>query len=369
MTTPLTQDEEFNARRRHAQQSADLINALKQRVSQLVERYYQHTAASSDNSVLLLDILLQEVQELAEKTVASVQQDLTERGQSLLPALRNDPCQLLLTAIEELSTADLEDYVLDHFPDDRYASIRQVYKLIRRAIKNLSVQARLTPDEVVQRFNALKEQYTLDHKQQLLYYREECHVHHDGQCDNQHNDRQCLNDRYRDNDAVQIWLRCDMDICRTIDEMTRLGYEENALSDLLAYIVRAEILHAIASEASQLVTGQTSQVPSDETIKIALLKIMPLLNSSRQWYCIYKPLVQVGKILKGDFKGFEMLVTRLLGKRPYDINIRDLCSKMDVGSFNTCEISKWNEDDAPVTGRNFTNYQTIATTFLELLTK
>lgn len=369
MTKPLTQDEEFNARRRHAQQSADLINALKERVGQLVERYYQHTSASSDNSILLLDMLLKEVQELAEKTVVSVQQDLTERGQSLLPALRNDPYQLLLAAIEELSTADLEDYVLDNFSPEQYTSIREVYKAIRRAIKNLSVQARLTPDEVVERFNALKEQYALDHEQQLLYYREECDSQHDNRYDNQHNDRQCLNDRYHDNNAVQIWLRCDMDICRTIDEMTRLGYEEKALSDLLAYIVRAEILHEIANETHQLVTGQTLQVPSDQKIKDALLQIMPLFNSSRQWYCIYKPLVQVGKIVKGDFKGFEMLITRLLGNYTYNINTRDLCSKMDVGSFNTCEVKEWKEDDAPVTGRNFTNYQSIALTFLELLTE
>ncbi len=369
MSNTPSQESEFEARRRHAQQSADLINALKERVSQLVERYYQHTSASSKNSVKLLDMLLQEVQELAKMAVASVQQDLTERGQSLLPALRNDPYQLLLSAIEELSTADLEDYVHDHFSAEQYETIHEVYKVIRRAIKNLCEQARLSADEVVHRFNALKEQYTLDHEQQLLYYREECDSHHDNQRDNQHNDRQCLNDRYHDNKAVQIWLRCDMDICRTIDEMTRLGYEEKELTDLFAYIVRAEILHEIANEARQLVTGQPSQVPSDEKVTSALKEVLPLLNSTRQWYCIYKPLVQVGKIVKGDFKGFEMLITRLLGKLPYPINTRDLCSKMDVGSFKTCDVSKWNEEDTPVTGRNFISYQSIALTFLEKLTE
>lgn len=368
MSNPLSQESEFEARRRHAQQSADLIQTLKERVSQLVARYYEHTSASSENSVLLLDMLLKEVLELAEKTVASVQQDLTERGQSLLPALRNNPCQLLLAAIEELSTADLEDYVLDNFSPQQYATIREVYKVIRRAIKNLREQARLSPDEVVQRFNALKEQYSLDHEQQLNYYREECDSHHDNQRDNQRNDRQCLNDKYRDNNAVQIWLRNDMDICRTIDEMTRLGYEEKELTGLFAYIVRAEILHEIANEARQLITGQPSQVPSDDKIKTALIEVMPLINSSRQWYCIYKPLVQVGKIIKGDFKGFEKLITRLIGKPTYIVNTRDLCAKMDIGSFKTCEVSEWKEEDAPVTGRNFTNYQSIALTFLELLT-
>lgn len=365
MTKPLTQDEEFNARRRHAQQSADLINALKERVGQLVERYYQHTSASSDNSILLLDMLLKEVQELAEKTVASVQQDLTERGQSLLPALRNDPYQLLLAAIEELSTADLEDYVLDNFSPEQYTSIREVYKAIRRAIKNLSVQARLTPDEVVERFNALKEQYALDHEQQLLYYREECDSQHDNRYDNQHNDRQCLNDRYHDNNAVQIWLRCDMDICRTIDEMTRLGYEEKALSDLLAYIVRAEILHEIANETHQLVTGQTTKVPTDAVVKAALLDVLVKINNSRHWYCIYKPLVQVGIITKGDFLGFKRYVNSLIGNTNPEINPRDLSAKMDIGSFCKDPIELWEPSStAPVNGTTFDYYWSLAQEFL-----
>lgn len=365
MSNHLSQESEFEERRRHAQQSADLIQELKERVSQLVERYYQHTAASSENSVLLLDMLLKEVLELAEKTVASVQQDLTERGQSLLPALRNNPSQLLLAAIEELSTADLEDFVHDNFSPEQYETIHDVYKVIRRAIKNLREQARLSPDEVVQRFNALKEQYSLDHEQQLNYYREECDSHHDNQFDNQRNDRQCLNDKYRDNKAVQIWLRNDMDICRTIDEMTRLGYEEKELTGLFAYIVRAEILHEIANEARQLVTGQSTKVPTDAVVKAALLDVMVKINNSRHWYCIYKPLVQVGIIAKGDFLGFKRYVNSLIGSTNPEINPHDLSAKMDIDVFSKDPIEKWKPGPhAPVNGTTFDYYKSLAQDFL-----
>ena len=357
MSNTPSQESEFEARRRHAQQSADLIQSLKERVSQLVERYYQHTSASSENSVLLLDMLLKEVLELAEKTVASVQQDLTERGQSLLPALRNNPSQLLLSAIEELSTADLEDYVLDNFSIQQFATIHEVYKVIRHAIKNLRQQARLSPDEVVQRFNALKEQYSLDHEQQLNYYREEC--------DNQHDDRQCLNDKYRDNNAVQIWLRNDMDICRTIDEMMRLGYEEKELTGLFAYIVRAEILHEIANEARQLVSGQSTKVPTDAVVKAALLDVLVKINNSRHWYCIYKPLVQVGIIAKGDFCGFKRYITSLIGTTNPEINPRDLSAKIDSGTFSKDPIEQWKPSStAPVNGTTFDYYKSLAQEFL-----
>lgn len=357
MSNPLSQESEFEARRRHAQQSADLIQTLKERVSQLVARYYEHTSASSENSILLLDILLKEVLELAEKTVESVARDLEARDQSLLPALRNNPCQLLLAAIEELSTADLEDYVLDNFSPQQYTTIREVYKVIRRAIKNLREQARLSPDEVVQRFNASKDRYALDHEQQLLYFRQEC--------DNQRDDRQSLNDRYRDNTAVQIWLRNDMDICRTIDEMTRLGYEEKELSDLFAYIVRAEILHEIANEARQLITGQSTKIPTDAVVKAALLDVMVRINNSRHWYCIYKPLVQIGIIAKGDFLGFKRYVSSLIGTTNPEINPRDLSAKMDSGTFSKDPIEQWKPSStAPVNGTTFDYYKSLAQDFL-----
>lgn len=358
MSKPQTQESEFEARREHAHHTLELINALKQRVEQLVERYYLHTDSSSENSVKLLSMLLEELREVAANTVASAARDIEESNRSLLPVISRDPNKLLLSAIDALNTADLEDFVLDNFSLEEYGSIREVYKKIRKAIQALKVKAKHTPEEIERLFSEAKNRYYTDNRQNLSNFRDDC--------DDRHDDREILNARYQDNRAVQIWLHNDKDVCKTISEMEQTGCVECELSDLFAYIVRTEILRELAK--NPLAASNIVVPPTDEKVKSALEDVLPLIGSSRQWYCIYKPLVQVGKIVKGDFKGFEKLITQLLGKS-YDINIRDLCSKMDVGSFNTCEVSKWNEDDAPVTGRNFTNYQTIATTFLELLTK
>lgn len=338
-----SQDREFEERRNHAEHSIDLINALKQRVSQLVERYYQGSSQSPESQKKLLELLLKELLELADKAVASVQHDLEARGKSLLPALRSNPTQLLLSAIEELNTADLEDYVRENFSAEQYEEIHKVYGVIRRSIRNLTQQARLSPDEVVQRFNDMKQQYASDHEQQLSYFREECGDSRD--------DRQCLNDRYQDNAAVQIWLRYDMDITRTIDEMSRLGYEEKELLDLFAYIVRAEILHEVDHEARQLLNAQDQRVPSDEKVKAALLEVMVKINKSRHWYCIYMTLVKVGKIDKGDFNGFKHYITSLIGKTNPQINTRDLSAKMDGDVFSK-------------KGSIFDHYQNLSTEFL-----
>ena len=362
MSNPLTQESEFSERRKHALQSANLIQDLKQRVSQLVERYYQHTQSSSENSVKLLSMLLEELRELAAKAVASVARDIEDGGGSLLPALRNDPNQLLLSAIEELNTADLEDFVSENFCDEEYDSIREVYKIMRKTIKHLKRQAKLSPDEVTKKFSEGKERYCIDHEQSLAFFREEC--------GNQKDDREMLNDRYQDNRAVQIWRNNDMNICQTISEMEKAGCEESELSDLFAYIVRMEILHEITNTTRCLsTTAAASASPSDEKVKEALNGMLDRINCSRHWICIYRALVQVNIIKNGDYKAFESYIIKLIGKPKTPINLKDMTYKVDVDCFALNDIDDWSEEKSSVKGKTFKTYLDLAKDFLDKITQ
>ena len=58
MVPKLTFEDEISQRRSRALHTIDLICTLRKRVEELVERYYQHTDSSSENSVKLLTLLL-----------------------------------------------------------------------------------------------------------------------------------------------------------------------------------------------------------------------------------------------------------------------------------------------------------------------
>lgn len=245
MVQKLTLEDEISQRRCRAQHTIDLICTLRKRVEQLVERYNQHTSSSSENSVKLLTLLLTELKENAEEAVASAAQNILESEGHLLPALCQDPGKLILSAIEQLRTSDLEDLVSENFSAQDYCSIHDVYRVIRRAVKNLKTQVALSPDEVMKHFTEGKSRYRIDHELSLSLFREDC--------DNHKEDRKCLDEQYLSNRAVQIWLRNDMNVCKTICEMDQMGCEESELSGLFAYIVRVEILHEIAKEAKGLI--------------------------------------------------------------------------------------------------------------------
>lgn len=170
MVQKLTLEDEISQRRCRAQHTIDLICTLRKRVEQLVERYNQHTLSSSENSVKLLTLLLTELKENAEEAVASAAQNILESEGHLLPALCQDPGKLILSAIEQLRTSDLEDLVSENFSAQDYCSIHEVYRVIRRAVKNLKTQVALSPDEVMKHFTEGKSRYRIDHKLSLSLF-------------------------------------------------------------------------------------------------------------------------------------------------------------------------------------------------------
>jgi hypothetical protein len=109
----------------------------------------------------------------------------------------------------------------------------------------------------------------------------------------------------------------------------------------------------------------TPRVMSREELKQMIATIAPMVKMGRQWFSVYRPLVQAHQVEKDNYSGFCQLVCEAVPdhcKLPAALEIQ----RMDVLSF-TKPVCLWNELNAPVTGKRFAYYKKIAETALELL--
>ena len=104
---------------------------------------------------------------------------------------------------------------------------------------------------------------------------------------------------------------------------------------------------------------------SDEVIRRAVARVVPMMTNNRQWFCIYRVLADKGVLSDGAFYELSQLVNRLFPDNDYSINAKDL-SRMAVGSFSKCHFF-WNEADAPVQGKRYAEYLRLAQTFQSML--
>lgn len=86
--------------------------------------------------------------------------------------------------------------------------------------------------------------------------------------------------------------------------------------------------------------------------------IVSLIKNSRQWFPLYRILVDGNYVKKGDFVDFQSKMQAIYDNNlPIPIDIRDL-SKLEVQSF-ALPFNKWNIQNAPVQGNTFNHYNKI----------
>ncbi len=85
----------------------------------------------------------------------------------------------------------------------------------------------------------------------------------------------------------------------------------------------------------------------------------------RQWYAVYRAMVQREVIAGEDYDGFVCLVKEAVPKHDHMTTIDEL-QRMAIGSFRK-PVREWNVKNAPVKGKRFCDYQTIGLQVLELL--
>lgn len=104
---------------------------------------------------------------------------------------------------------------------------------------------------------------------------------------------------------------------------------------------------------------------TDEVMRRAVQKLLPQMTNNRQWYCVYRVLVDKGYLHEHAFYELRECIDRLFPNNDFTINTKDL-SRMAVGSFDK-RLFFWEEQTAPVQGKRYTEYLMLAQEFQKLL--
>ena len=97
---------------------------------------------------------------------------------------------------------------------------------------------------------------------------------------------------------------------------------------------------------------------SDEQVDAIICEMGEEVQHARQWYAVYRPLLDHELTEKDDFDGFCKRVHRLLPDHEHLPTAKEL-SRMAVQSFSK-PVVLWDRNDAPVRGTRFDDYLRIA---------
>ena len=105
---------------------------------------------------------------------------------------------------------------------------------------------------------------------------------------------------------------------------------------------------------------RAAQKLSDEAVDAIVAGMATEVVHARQWYAVYKAMVEYDVQDEGDYQGFCRRVARLLPDHRHLPDPREL-ARVCVLSFAK-PIALWEESDAPVSGSRFHDYRRIALT-------
>lgn len=89
-----------------------------------------------------------------------------------------------------------------------------------------------------------------------------------------------------------------------------------------------------------------------------MMPIVRRIQSGRQWFALYRVLVDANYVDKGDYADFDRKIRHIFnGKLPVDFDPHDL-AKLEVGSFAK-PFSQWSVEEAPVQGLTYQRYWNI----------
>ena len=104
---------------------------------------------------------------------------------------------------------------------------------------------------------------------------------------------------------------------------------------------------------------------TDDMVRDVLTQVLTDIKVGRMWFCVYRVLADVGYLHKGGYDMLKERMDELYPDNDFNISVREV-SRMDVGSFSK-PVSRWDKEDAPVTGKRFNEYHTLATNLTNLL--
>ncbi len=126
----------------------------------------------------------------------------------------------------------------------------------------------------------------------------------------------------------------------------------------------------VSARACQRIVRRTRQaperrVPTEQELAQAIREVAPMVTTRRQWYAVYRALVDRLVVKAEDYDSAIALITAAVSEHKCPPTVREL-QRMAVDSF-TKAVALWREDSAPVQGKRFKDYVAIAERTLELL--
>ncbi|MBR5148727.1 MAG: hypothetical protein IKV15_05970 [Bacteroidaceae bacterium] len=115
-----------------------------------------------------------------------------------------------------------------------------------------------------------------------------------------------------------------------------------------------------AEELREAEERDVSDVPVEEVVR----RVAPMVAMGRQWYAVYRALVDKRGWGKYDVQGFVDMVARVVPEHGHLPSTKEL-NRMMVDSFAS-SVALWDEHEAPVTGERFKAYLRIAKATMEI---
>jgi hypothetical protein len=104
--------------------------------------------------------------------------------------------------------------------------------------------------------------------------------------------------------------------------------------------------------------GEVTTPPSTRTVRSALMHIAPRVANGRQWFAVYRALVDTAALCEGDYQTLVDMIRETLPEHPHQPVASEL-RRMSVQSFRK-PLPLWQRHDAPVQGSRFDEYYGIA---------
>ena len=127
--------------------------------------------------------------------------------------------------------------------------------------------------------------------------------------------------------------------------------------------VKNRISKRILSKMQDVKSG-TKTLTYEEKQEI-IRSVAPMVTIARQWYAVYRALLDYKQIEKRNYVVFCDMVTKAVPEHDKKPATQEL-QRMEVQSFAK-PVVLWNEEDAPVQGSRYNSYKAIADKTLELI--
>lgn len=109
---------------------------------------------------------------------------------------------------------------------------------------------------------------------------------------------------------------------------------------------------------------ETHEIPQ-QRVSWAIREVASMVTIARQWYAVYRAMVDLNVVKDGDYETFcEMVKTEV--PRHEHLPSCDELQRLAMLSF-TKPVRNWNAENAPVKGKRFNDYLMIANRTTELL--